>query len=113
MAKVAISNPPLEGSSQARIAFDTQLKELVETLAGQRGSTNDAAITRGDVSIFVPSLTKTAPSAQGTVVQTTDGLILAQGADFLRLVDDMRAIIQDNVNMRNTIAQLVAQLKGN
>lgn len=112
MAKVSVANPPLEGSSQARIAFDTQIKELVETLAGQRGSTTDAAITRGDVSIFVPSLSKTALNAQGTVVQTTDGLILAQGADFLRLVDDVRVIIQDNVNMRNTIAQLVAQLKG-
>lgn len=108
----SISNPPLEGSSLARITFDTQVKELVEVLAGQRGSASEAAVIKGSISINVPNMTRTAPTAQGTVIQTADGLIMAQGADYLKLVEDMRAVINDNVNLRNTIAALVSQLKG-
>lgn len=107
----SISSVPLDGSTPARITFDTQVKEAVETLQGVRGRSGGKAITADQITVAVPAISKVATEAQGIIITDADGIVSASGPDYVKLVLDVRTLIQDVARLRDAVALLVSQMR--
>lgn len=108
----SISSVPLESSSPARITFDTQVKEAIETLQGVRGNSGAKAVLASDITVAVAAISKAATDAQGIIITDSNGIVSASGVDYVKLVQDVRVLIQDVARLRDSVALLVSQMRG-
>lgn len=121
MASRFRSLPPLpmgiQGVPPALTLAISALLENVGMLTGERGSANNAALVKGDVTVPNPdSMKLRSLTAQGLQILVPDAsgtgtVAVVPVSDYVRLLNDVENLRKDVTNLRDTVEILVRQLK--
>lgn len=114
-----IPNIPTDGLADWQAQIFSAIKEDVELLIGARGESDlaSAAIIRGNIRVSsMETQTMRVVTATGKTWSSISGLptgeSLADGAEFIKLRDDVQNLANDLATTRATINVLLGQLKG-
>ena len=94
----------IEGIPFGMIVFLQALESAMHTV-------DDNVVYKDSVSVVIPPPRIRALSAQGQGF-SVQGTNLASGDDYNVLVQNCKAILEDNIALRELVSQLVEQLRG-
>lgn len=93
--------------------FNSAIKQNVELLTGQRGSSGFNALLSGQVTAsFVPELQMKQVTAKGTgiAVNSTAATPVVLQSDYVNLIVNVQTLANDVAVIRSTLNSLLAQL---
>lgn len=115
MAFSAVPPAPNGDNKEWQFRFNNAVKQNIELLTGQRGTSSDRSLLRGQVTVnLAGELNMRQVTATGLSVAVNSGtstLVVTQ-ADYAKLLVDVQTLANDVANIRATLNALISQLKG-